>query len=125
MDALKPLEHMSFDGGNVAEGWISWEQLFRKCMEAGELMKKTKATRVAILLHCAGPQALGIHGTFEWENEEYKNDVDTALKKLQTYCEPCKNVVYERYKFWERSRKEGRSRLQIFGGHGLGQRVHA
>ena len=90
---MKLPEHMSFDGGNVVESRRRWEQLFHSYMIAGELTNKTKATRVAISLHCAGPQALDIHGIFKWGGEEDKDNVDTVLRRFQTYCKLRKNVV--------------------------------
>lgn len=78
---------------------------------AAEIAAKPKATQVAILLHTAGPEALDIHSTFTFLTDddgetEDKNDVDTILQKFRKYCQPRKNVVFERYKFWERSQKD-------------------
>ena len=46
--------------GNTAEQWRRWEQQFRFYFAAAELSKKTAKTQVAILLHCAGPEAQDI-----------------------------------------------------------------
>ena len=109
MDVLKPPENMHFDAGNVAEAWRRWEQQFKIYMTAAELSKKAKATRVAILLHTAGPEALDVSSTFQWEEEADKDDTDKVLQKFREYCQPRKNTVFERYKFWDRNQQEGES----------------
>ena len=90
MDVLKPPENMHFDAGNVAEAWRRWEQQFKIYMTAAELSKKAKATRVAILLHTAGPEALDVFSTFQWEEEADKDDTDKVLQKFREYCQPRK-----------------------------------
>ena len=90
MDVLKPPENMHFDAGNVAEAWRRWEQQFKIYMTAAELSKKAKATQAAILLHTAGPEALDVFSTFQWEEEADKDDTDKVLQKFREYCQPRK-----------------------------------
>jgi hypothetical protein len=73
---------------------------------ATEIAKKAKTTQVAILLHCAGPEAQEIHSTFTFANEDDVKDTEAVLKKFTDYCEPRKNTVFERYKFWQRNQHE-------------------
>ena len=54
---------------------------------------KPKATQVAILLHCAGPQVIEIYDQFQWESPDDKNDVSKVLDKLKQYCNPRTNEV--------------------------------
>ena len=35
------------------------------------------------------------------------SDYNSVLKKFKEYCEPRKNEVFERYKFWQRDQHEG------------------
>ena len=64
--------------GNIADSWRRWEQQFLTYYAAAELSKKEKSTQVAILLHCAGPEAQEVHRTFEFDDsagnkaDEYK-----------------------------------------------------
>ena len=109
METLKAPESMQFNASNAAELWRRWERQFRVYFDAAELSKKLKATQVAILLHTCGPEGQDIYQTFTWGEEEDKNDINLVLKKFQTHCEPCLNVVFERYVFWERNQQEGES----------------
>ena len=101
--------HLSFTSGNIAEQWRRWEQQFRVYYTAAELVKKGAKTRVAILLHCAGPEAQDIHSNFVFSDAEgdKEDDYNSVLKKFKEYCEARKNEVFERYKFWQRDQHEG------------------
>ena len=52
--------------------------------------KEGAKTRVAILLHCAGPEAQDIHSNFVFSDTEgYRaNDYNSVLKKFKECCEP-------------------------------------
>ena len=78
---------------------------------AAELVKKEAKTRVAILLHCAGPEAQDIHSNFVFSDTDgdRASDYNSVLKKFKEYCEPRKNEVFERYKFWQRDQHEGKT----------------
>jgi hypothetical protein len=106
MDGFKPPEPIDLHSDNVAERWRKWKRQFEFYYMACELSGKNKATQTAILLHAAGPEAQEIHHTFTWAEGEDKSDYKQVLKKFDDYCEPLRNVVYERYQFWSRDHKE-------------------
>ena len=64
MEIFKSPPSLSFTSGNLAEQWRRWKQQFGVYYTATELVKKEARTRVAILLHCAGPEAQDIHSNF-------------------------------------------------------------
>ena len=109
MEIFKQPPSISFTSGNLAEQWRRWEQQFRVYYTAAELVKKEAKTRVAILLHCAGPEAQDIHSNFVFSDTDgdRSSDYNSVLKKFKEYCEPRKNEVFERYKFWQRDQHEG------------------
>ena len=75
--------------------------------KACELDKKTASTQTAILLHAAGPAVQDVFSAFPWAEGEDQNNYATVVSKLTNYCEPRKNVVFERYKFWSRDQRKG------------------
>lgn len=75
-------------------------------MTATERDKKPKQQQAATLLHLIGDTGLEIYNTFHLSEEE-SIDPDTILQKFQDYCEPRRNVVYERYLFFNRSQQPG------------------
>ena len=108
MEMFKPPAPANLaSGNNLSEGWRRWELQFETYFNAAELSKKEKKTQVAILLHTCGPEAQDIFRNFEWADGESKEDYKTVLKKLRAYCEPRKNQVYERHKFWQRNQHDG------------------
>ena len=66
---FKPPATVSFNiTGKTAEIWLRWVQQFRIYVEAAELATKPPKTQVAILLHCAGPEAQDIFTNFVFAN---------------------------------------------------------
>ena len=106
---FKPPSSVSFTTGNVAENWRRWQQQFEIFYLAAELSTKAPATQVAILLHCAGPEAQDVHRNFTFSALEDKDSYKEVLKKFKDYCEPRKNECFERYKFWQKNQHESES----------------
>ena len=81
---------------------------FRTYYTACELDKQPDVVQVAILLHAAGPEVQEIEKQFTLAAGE-KRDFGTIIKKFKDYCQPRKNVVFERYRFWQRDQAKGES----------------
>ena len=105
MEAFKPPATVSFTTGNTAEHWRHWEQQFRFYFAEAELSKKTAKTQVAILLHCAGPEAQDIYTNLFLQTPMTTKTPTGSM--CSRNCEPRKNEVFERYKFWQRDQREG------------------
>jgi len=67
-------------------------------MEALGSMKKPEKQRVAIFLHLLGDDALEICNTFSLSPAEEKLDV--LFRKFEEYCNPRRNITFERHKFF-------------------------
>ena len=93
-------------GGAIAHNWSRWERESRTFFAACELGQKPNETQVAILLHTAGPEAQEINQTLVYANDDERKDYNSVLGKLRAYCEPRKNVVFERHRFWSRDQLE-------------------
>ena len=106
MDGLRPPGHVNFKSKDIGVQWQKWKKQFTVYFAACELSKKSKETQCAILLHAAGPEALEISETFTWLATDDKEDYKLLLQKFDNYCEPKRNVVYERYEFWSRNFRE-------------------
>ena len=61
----------------------------------------------ATLLHVAGEEALEIYNTFTWDNDGDDKKVDTIMAKFEAYCNPRKNVTWERHVFNTRNQQPG------------------
>ncbi|CAN7939958.1 unnamed protein product [Ixodes hexagonus] len=105
MDVLKPLEGLNLTG-NVAENWQRFRQRVELYLRGAETTKRTDEQRAAILLHVAGPDAIGVYNTFTFA-PDIKQDYQTVLKKFEDYCMPRKNETYEMYVFRSRKQESG------------------
>ena len=106
MDQLSPPEALSLDG-NVAENWRRWKQRFEIFSLASGLSEKATGVQAATFLHVAGPEALEVYNTFSWTTADDKNKVDKIMEKFDQYCNPRKNVTWERHKFNTQNQQPG------------------
>ena len=98
MEIFKQPEALRLDGANLEESWKLWFQKFDNFMKASGANTKPEDVQLAILLHVIGDDALSIYNTFVFSETE-KGKIKPAIKKLEDYCSPRKNVVFERYQF--------------------------
>ena len=59
------------------------------------------------LLHVAGIEALEVYNTFQWDTEGDNVKVDKIMKKFEIYCNPRKNLPFDRHLFFTRNQQEG------------------
>ena len=75
-----------------------------------ELNKKSEAVQVATLLTVIGEEARDMYSTFTgWEDEGDKAKIKAVLAKCAQYCQPRKNIPFERYRFNRRMQEPGES----------------
>ena len=106
MDQLSPPEMLNLDG-NIADNWRRWKQRFKIFSFASGLSGKAVGVQAATFLHVAGPEALEVYNTFSWPSPDNKNKVDKIMEKFIQYCNPRKNVTWERHKFTMRNQQPG------------------
>lgn len=104
MDRIQPPPHLELKG-NVQENWKRFKQRFELYIQAIGADKKNDAQKIALLLTVAGPETIEVYNTFTYaEGEQGKYSV--VIQKLQDYCTPRKNEIYERFVFRSRMQKE-------------------
>lgn len=108
MQALKPPGEL-VTLRNPAENWKTWTQHFEIYKMASGLGNKPKSVQVNTLLHVAGPEAIRIHYTFEYGEDEDKDDLSVLLTKLDDHFLPQKNISYKRHIFHTRIQAPGES----------------
>ena len=86
---------------NLADAFKKWRRQLEVYMIASGASAKPKKTRVAVILHCAGPQVLEIFDQFNFDSEEEKDNPDDVLKKLEEYCCPRTSEVLQSFRFWK------------------------
>ena len=74
------------------------------------LDKKPEKVQVATLLTIIGEEARDVFSTFtDWENEDSSEKIAPVIQKFAEYCQPRKNVPFERYRFNQRVQESGES----------------
>ena len=77
---------------------------------ATELDTKSEGVQVATLLTVIGEEARDVYSTFtDWANEGDENKIAPVLQKFAEYCQPRKNIPFERYRFNRRTQEAGES----------------
>ena len=74
---------------------------------ATELNKKCENIQVATLIPIIGEDARDVYSTFNWNEEGDNAKIAPVLQKFAEYCQPRKNVPFERYRFNRRSQEPG------------------
>lgn len=106
MDKIQPPGTLSF-AGNVAENWRKWKKRFELYSTASGIDAKDQKIQSATLLHVAGEEALEIYNTFTWDKDGDDKNIDAIKAKFEAYCNPRKNVTWERHLFNTRNQQPG------------------
>lgn len=103
MDTRTP-EQMKFTG-NVAENFRKFKQNFEIYLKASGKISKPDDVKVAILLNIIGEEGVEIYNTLKL-SEDQKHMYDVVIKEFESYTNPKRNVIYERYLFFTRKQME-------------------
>lgn len=96
---------LSFSG-NVAQNWKEWYQQFKIYLIASNKDEENDIRKINILLNLIGPQGVKIYNNFK---KKEKTNFDTVVQAFNQYCEPRKNIIFQRYKFGCCIQQEGQS----------------
>ena len=85
---------------NQAENWRKFKQRFDLYSVVSGLKEKSNDVQASALLHMVGEDALEVYNTYKFTTAADKMKVKPICEKFQEYCNPRKNVTFERYKFF-------------------------
>ena len=92
--------------GNVSENWRRFKQQLEIYFIASGQDEAHNKVKVSLLLNFGGEEAIEVFNTFTFETEDDKWIYKTVLSKFEEYCNPRKNVVFERYMYWKTTQEE-------------------
>ena len=101
---LPPPPPLEIHGANVADKWKKFRLAWNSYALATELTKKPEPVQVATLLTIIGEDARDVFSTFDEANND---KIIPVLQKFEGYCQPRKNVPFERYRFNQRAQEAG------------------
>ena len=94
---------------NLASNWKQWKKVWQRYEIATGIYKQENLVRVSTLLSVIGEEAVKAIDTFAWSEGQSENNITDILAKFDEYCEPCTQVIYERYRFNNRKQEQGES----------------
>lgn len=95
--------------GNLSVNWRKFKQSFNIYMTASKYENESNKRQTAILLNLIGQEALELHNTFTYEQEDDVKDITKVLQKFEDYCNPKKNILHSRFLFYKRKQLEAES----------------
>ena len=105
---LPPPPVLEIHDSQAAEKWKKFKRAWNNYSLATELNKKSEAVQVATLLTVIGEEAREVFSTFtDWTTEGDDSKIAPVLAKFEAYCQPRKNVPFERYRFNRRIQEPG------------------
>lgn len=104
MDSFKTPKHLELEG-NLSENWRKFYQSFEIYMVAASFETATDARKIAILLNTIGEDALEIFNNFTEKPEQLKKYA-VVVDLFKSYCNPKKNLRYNRYIFYNRNQED-------------------
>ena len=93
--------------GDLAEHWRQFKQEFKLYLIATGLDNKSVEQKIALLLYVAKSSAIEVYNTFTFDstNEASSETFANVLDIFEKYCNPKKNITYERYIFFTRNQE--------------------
>lgn len=89
----------------VIEDWQNWKSSWNNYELATGVADKDDKIRVATLLAVIGKEGNRIYRTLKWDNGGDEKRMDAVLAKLEGFCLPKKNEIYQRYMFNKRNQE--------------------
>lgn len=105
---FKPPKEMLFVD-NIADKWKEWFQQFNIFLIASSKNDESDERKINILLNLIGPQGIKIYNNFKKPKKDADIKYDHVVKWFSDYCQPRKNVIFQRFKFGSCVQKEGQS----------------
>ncbi|XP_048577104.1 uncharacterized protein K02A2.6-like [Nematostella vectensis] len=105
---LPPPAPLEIHNSNAADKWKRFVLAWKNYSLATGLNEKVEAVQVATLLTVIGEEAREVYSTFTLTEGE-TDKIEPVIKKFAEYCQPRKNVPFERFRFNQRMQEPGES----------------
>ena len=106
--ALPPPTPLDIHDSNAAEKWKEFEQAWRNYSIAMKLHQEPETVQIATLLMVIGAEARKVFSMFMFAKGNHDR-IQLVLESFAAYCQPLKNVPFERYRFYSRMQEAGES----------------
>ena len=86
---------------NLSEQFRKWKRQVEIYLLASGASTKPTEVQAAIILSCAGPQAVEMYDQLDFAESEVRDDPKVVLEKLEKACSGKENEVLQTYRFWK------------------------
>ena len=97
---IQPPPSLALREGNVAENFKAWKRQMKIFLLASGGSSLPKQQQTALLLHCAGPEAMDVYEHFSFTAEADKEDPEKVMEKFEAYCSPRETEALHIIRFW-------------------------
>ena len=101
MESFRLPPALDFHDDSLADQFRKWKRQTEIYLLASGASAKPKNVQAAIILSCAGAQAVEVYDQLEFSEGEEKDDPHTVLLKLEEACSGKENEVLQTYRFWK------------------------
>ena len=109
LDGIAPPGKLDVNKGNIAENWKTYKQVQSNyCIVTG-LDSRSEECRVALFLHCIGPEALRVYNGLPFPDEAERKKMKSVFGKFDEKTVGEVNETYEQYVFNSRNQGENGS----------------
>jgi hypothetical protein len=109
IQGITPPKALDITHGNIAENWKNYKQVWHNYAIITNLKAQTEQYRVALFLHCIGPEALKVYNGMQFADETERNTLASIHKKFDEFTIGEVNKTYERYIFNGRNQGQDES----------------
>ena len=102
MCGLRAPNELDLTASNVAAAWQQWRRDWGYYAAARELHSKSVSMQVGTFFNCAGPAAQEVASHFAWVEDD---GLEKLLDDFDSYCNPRRNIVRERFEFYSRDQQ--------------------
>lgn len=104
-DHVKRVEELVLDG-NMSENWRRFKRNYNIFAKAAKVDTENDEIKVATFLNAVGPRAVDLFDSFTMTDAN-RAIYAMVVAAFETYCNPRKNLIYERYMFNQRNQGDG------------------
>ena len=106
LHGIQPPGKLNITTGPIAETWKTWKQVWNNYSVISSLATCPEEFRVALFLHCIGPDALKVYNGLPFATKDERRKLDTIIERFDEYAQSELNETYERYKFNSRMQED-------------------
>jgi len=86
--------------------WKQWHKRMELFLVANFPANLAEARKIAVYLHCIGPDGRAVAEQFTYANDENEGDYATLIKKFEEHFSGSSNPVFERFRFFGLTQKQ-------------------